>query len=301
MVYTVTFSPAIDYVMRLDKLNIGEVNRAASEETYAGGKGINVAKVLTALGIDCIALGYTAGFTGDEIERLLKIEGVKTDFIRTEGMTRINVKLKAERETDINGRGEAISEDNIRELFERIDSLKDGDTIVLAGTVPPGLPDNIYEQILARVSGKRVYKVVDATKDLLLRALEYEPYLIKPNKSELEEMLGVQAKSIDDVIKYARQLCQRGAKNVIVSLAGEGAVMATKEGDVFVLSAPEGKVVNSVGAGDSMVAGFIAGIQAKMSLYDSFRLGVAAGSATAFCEGLADKEGIIKVLQRVGN
>lgn len=301
MVYTVTFSPALDYVMRLDSLKIGEVNRAESEETYAGGKGINVAKVLTALGVDCVALGFIAGFTGDEIERLLKIEGVKTDFITTAGITRINVKLKAESETDINGRGEAISEDNLRELFERIDALKDGDTIVLAGTVPPGLPDNIYEQILARVSGKGVYKVVDATKDLLLRALEYKPFLIKPNKAELEEMLGVKAHSKEDVIKYARQLCQMGAKNVIVSLAGDGAVMATEEGEVYDLCAPEGKVVNSVGSGDSMVAGFIAGIKANMSKYDSFRLGVAAGSATAFSEGLADKEGIIKVLQRIGN
>lgn len=299
MIYTVTFNPAIDYVMYVKSINHGEVNRALKEEVMFGGKGINVSTVLGNLGVENVALGFIAGFTGDAIEKGVAEFGVKTDFIKLKnGMSRINVKLKADKETDINGSGPDISTDALNKLFEKLDNLKQGDYLVLAGSIPKSMPSDIYEKIMERLQNKGIMFVVDATKDLLLNVLKYKPFMIKPNNIELGEMFGIELKDETEIIHYAKKLQSMGATNVIVSMAGNGALLVASNGEVTKMGVPSGKVVNSVGAGDSMVAGFIAGYTQTGNYGYSLRLGSAAGSATAFSEGLATKDKIFELINQ---
>lgn len=299
MIYTVTFNPAIDYVVKADRIVAGSVNRLKSEEIYFGGKGINVSLVLSELGIKSKALGFVAGFTGKAIETGIADKGVETDFVRlNEGFSRINVKVKAEEETELNGQGPKISEEAIKELYGKLEKLKDGDTLVLAGSIPAALPSDIYEKILEHLSHKRIKAVVDATKDLLLNVLKYKPFLIKPNNHELGEMFGVKLESIDDIVTYAKKLKDMGAVNVLISMAGDGAVLIDENGRVHHCGVCKGTVKNSVGAGDSMVAGFIAGSLDGDYEY-ALKLGTATGGATAFSEGLAKKDRVYELLKQL--
>ena len=300
MIYTVTFNPAIDYVMNVPGLVPGEVNRSKEEYVFFGGKGINVSLVLRELGRDSTALGFIAGFTGDAIRRGVEDAGVKSDFIRLEnGLSRINVKIKASTETDLNGKGPDISEKDLQSLFEKLDTLKDGDILVLAGSIPPDLPENIYETILARLSDKNITFVVDATGDLLKNVLVYKPFLIKPNHHELGEIFGKTLKNTDEIAHYAKKMQKMGARNVLVSMAANGALLVDETGRVHIIGTAKGKAVNSVGAGDSMVAGFLAGYLENNDYSYALALGSAAGSATAFSEGLANKELIFQLLNEI--
>lgn len=299
MFYTVTFNPAIDYVVHTDEMQLGSVNRSGHEEIYFGGKGINVSIVLRELGITSKALGFTAGFTGRAIEEGVQKKGVETDFVHLEkGFSRINVKIKSAEETELNGQGPDISEKEVSMLFEKLENLKDGDTLVLAGSIPNTLPSDIYEKILERFSGKNIRVVVDATKDLLMNVLKYKPFLIKPNNHELGEMFGVTLKNEEEIIMYAEKLREMGAVNVLVSMAGDGAILVDEYGKVHKCGTCKGKVKNSVGAGDSMVAGFIAGLE-KGDYEYALKLGTASGGATAFSEGLAQKEDVYKLLEQL--
>ncbi len=297
MVYTVTFNPAIDYVIRMEKVRLGTTNRSEREEIYFGGKGINVSVVLGELGIASKALGFTAGFTGEAIEKGLAGMGIDTDFVRLEhGNSRINVKIKAEEETELNCQGPSIDEKAIAALFKKLDDLKDGDTLILAGSIPNSLPSDMYERILARISGKKIRVVVDAIKDLLLNVLKYNPFLIKPNKHELGEMFGIELETEEEIEQYARNLQKMGAENVLVSMAGDGAMLVDKFGKVYRCGVCKGTVKNSVGAGDSMVAGFVAGVLSGDYEY-ALKLGTAAGGATAFSDGLATREKILELVK----
>lgn len=300
MIYTVTFNPAIDYVLGVDELKIGEVNRSAYEEVYFGGKGINVSTVLKNLEVESIALGFVAGFTGDAIEKGLREAGVSNDFIRlADGMTRINVKIKSNKETEINGQGPVITPEALDELFDKIDQIKQEDVLVLAGSIPSTMPDDIYEKMLAKIKEKNLKVVVDATKDLLMNVLKYHPFLIKPNKHELGEMFGLSLNSDEDVIHFAKELQKKGAQNVLVSMGGEGSILIDESGKFYKMPAPKGTVVSSVGAGDSMVAGFMAGYLKWNDYEKALQLGTAAGSATAFSKGLATKEAILQMFERI--
>ncbi len=291
MIYTVTFNPAIDYVMHLNALNFGEVNRADREEVFYGGKGINVSTVLKNLGENSVALGFIAGFTGKALEANLKNSGIITDFISLpQGFTRVNVKIKARVETDINGRGPDIPSEAIDELFKKLDRLKEGDFLILAGSIPASIPDDIYERIMERLNGRGINIVVDATRDLLLNVLSYKPFLIKPNNYELGEMFGKKLTTRNEIVEHAQKLREMGARNVLVSMAGDGAVLIAENGEIVRMGVPSGKVVNSVGAGDSMVAGFVLGYTETGSYQEAVKLGTACGSATAFSAGLAEKE-----------
>ncbi len=297
MIYTVTFNPAIDYVVRMEKLEIGSVNRSREEALFYGGKGINVSTVLKNLGVDSVALGFVAGFTGKAIEEGVAALGVKADFITvSDGVSRINVKLKAGEETEINGKGPNISDAELEELYKKLDGLTDGDCLVLAGAIPRSLPSDVYEKIMARLAGKKVDIVVDATKDLLLNVLKYHPFLIKPNNFELGEMFGVTLHSDEEIEEYAKRLQTLGARNVAISMAGDGSMLLTETGETYRMGVPKGKVVNSVGAGDSMVAGFIASYFAEHDYKKALKYGAATGSATAFSEGLATKDQVEKLL-----
>lgn len=299
MIYTVTFNPAIDYVVHTGALRLGDVNRASSESVSFGGKGINVSVVLKALGVPSKALGFVAGFTGDAIEQGVQAMGVETDFVHLEsGFSRINVKLKAAGETELNGQGPEISKDALAALLSKLDALEDGDTLILAGSVPGSLPQNIYEMILARLANRQLRIVVDASKDLLRSVLRYRPFLIKPNHHELGELFGVTLTSDAQIADYARQLQGMGARNVLVSMAGDGALLLDENGRVHRCGACRGMVKNSVGAGDSMVAGFVAGAVNGDYGY-ALKLGTAAGGATAFSEGLADRETIGRLLAQL--
>lgn len=301
MIYTVTFNPAIDYVVRLDTpLEVGTVNRAVGEDCVLGGKGINVSGVLAQLGCESTALGFVAGETGAWLERGLAAQGIRTDFVHLkEGMTRINVKIKAQAETELNGAGPAIPQQAQRELEQKLDTLQAGDILVLAGSIPASLAQDTYERLLARLEGKGVLAVVDATRDLLVNVLQYHPFLIKPNNHELSEIVGETLTTPEQIAQAARTLQQKGARNVLVSMAGDGALLLTESGEVHRIGVPKGKVVNSVGAGDSMVAGFVAGwMQTKDYAY-ALRLGTACGSATAFSLGLATKEKIETLLNEI--
>ncbi len=298
MIYTVTFNPSLDYVVTVDGFTGGIVNRTREEMIFPGGKGINVSMVLQNLGYESTALGFLAGFTGRELERLLAQKGIVTDFITVqEGMSRINVKLRSEQETEINGQGPVIAERDIEKLYEKLDALRDGDILVLAGSIPGGMPDSIYGDIMKRMQDKEVKLVVDATKDLLVNVLPYHPFLVKPNNHELGELFGVVLEEKEAVTVYAGKLQEMGARNVLVSMAGEGAVLVTENGSVLRADAPKGTVVNSVGAGDSMVAGFLAGYAQSGSYEEAFRMGICTGSASAFSEGLATKEMVSELLQ----
>ena len=289
MIYTVTFNPAIDYIVRMDKpLDPGMTNRSVSEDCFFGGKGINVSTILKNLGIENTALGFAAGFTGEAIVQSVKDKGIIADFIMLdEGISRINVKIKSDEETEINGQGPAISREAYDELLHKLDRLEEGDILILAGSIPNSLPDDVYEIILERLYGKGVTFVVDATKDLLLKVLRFNPFLIKPNNHELGEMFGVVLKTDDEIEEYARKLQEMGARNVLVSMAGDGAMLITEDGQRLRAGVPKGKVKNSVGAGDSMVAGFVAGYMKSGDYLTALNMGTAAGSATAFSDDLA--------------
>lgn len=288
MIYTVTFNPAIDYVVELVSFNIGEINRTTREYMNLGGKGVNVSRVLTNLEVPNVALGFVAGFTGDALRNGLERMGVKTDFISLEeGNTRINVNIKGVEETDINARGPEIPNSAIDELFKKLDNLQSGDTLVLAGSIPTSLPNDMYERIMERLYGKGIRFVVDATRDLLVKSLKYEPFLIKPNNHELGEIFGLELTTDNEIIYYARELKKQGAKNVLISMAGDGAILVDENDVAHKIGTPKGKVKNSVGAGDSMVAGFCAGYLEKGDYKYALRMGTAAGSASAFSESLA--------------
>ena len=298
MIYTVTFNPSLDYAIHVDDYRPGEVNRMSYENILPGGKGINVSIVLKNLGFDSTALGFIAGFTGREIrDRLENDFHCESDFIvLPEGTSRINVKLKTDTETDINGQGPNITDEAIEELYKKLDRIKDGDILVISGSVPDTLPGDMYERIMKRFEGRDVRIAVDATRDLLTNVLEYKPFLIKPNNHELGEIFGVKLETQDEVIPYAKKMQERGARNVLISMAGEGAVLVDEKGDVYRSAAPQGKVVNSVGAGDSMVAGFIAGYLESGDYGYAFKLGVCSGSASAFSPNLATKSEVMQLL-----
>lgn len=298
MIYTVTFNPSLDYVVQAESLIPGEITRTTQEHIYPGGKGNNVSVILSNLGIESMALGFKAGFTGENLEKMLNEYGCATDYIQLEkGFTRINVKINAGTETEINGQGPAISEEALEMLYGKLEQLKAGDILVLAGSIPNTLPADIYERIMERLSGRGIYFVVDATKDLLLNVLKYQPFLIKPNNHELGEMFGVVLHTTEEIITYAKKLQEMGARHVLISMAGDGAVLVTETGEVYYTLPPKGKVVNSVGAGDSMVAGFLTGYLNTGELEKAFRLGVAAGSATAFTFWLATRDEITALLE----
>ena len=301
MIYTVTFNPAIDYVVRLgNPLQPGAVNRAAGEDCVLGGKGINVSGVLAQLGVESVALGFIAGETGAWLERGLTAQGLHTDFIWLEnGMTRINVKIKAGQETELNGAGPNIPESAMQALEAKLDALQKDDVLILAGSIPACLPQSTYERLLARLQGRGVRAVVDATQDLLLKVLPYKPFLIKPNNHELSEIVGHELTTDDEIVAAAAGLQAQGARNVLVSMAGDGALLLDENGAVHRIGCPKGKVVNSVGAGDSMVAGFVAGYLRTGDYRYALRLGTACGSATAFSVGLATKVEIDRLLETI--
>lgn len=299
MIYTVTFNPAIDYVVHVRDMRLGDINRLTSEEIYFGGKGINVSLVLSELGIPSRALGFVAGFTGKAIEEGIAQSGVETDFVHLEtGCTRINVKIKSGQETELNGQGPKIDEKAVAQLYEKLEKLRDGDLLVLAGSIPGSLPPDIYEGILVRLSGRKIKAVVDAAGELLLNVLKYQPFLVKPNHHELGEMFGVTLVGIEEIVAHARKLKEMGAVNVLVSMAGDGAVLVDEHGEIHRCGVCEGAVRNSVGAGDSMVAGFIAG-SAKGDYDYALKLGTAAGGATAFSDGLAKRDEIERLLTQL--
>lgn len=299
MIYTVTFNPAIDYVVRMDEMTTGKVNRTSSEDMYFGGKGINVSVVLKELGITSRALGFTAGFTGEAIEQGVAAMGIESDFVRLpKGNSRINVKIKASDETEINGQGPDIDDASLQALFEKLGNLEDGDTLILAGSIPSSLPQDIYMRIMAHLEGKNIRIVVDATKELLLNVLKYKPFLIKPNDQELGEMFGVSLNGRDEIIKYACRLREMGAQNVLISMAGDGALLIDEFGEVHSCGVCKGEVKNSVGAGDSMIAGFIAGLM-EGDHEHALKLGTATGGATAFSDGLANRDLIDALLKQL--
>ena len=300
MIYTVTFNPALDYVVKMDSLELGMVNRRKSKAIFYGGKGINVSTVLKNIGVDSVALGFVAGFTGKEIEDGVKAMGVKTDFIQLKnGLSRINVKIKAEQETEINGQGPDIKKDELQQMFDKLDKLQSGDCLILAGTIPASLPSDIYEQIMEKLMNRNIDIVVDATKDLLLNVLKFHPFLIKPNNHELGEMFGVVLKSDDEIVEYAKKLQVMGARNVLISMAGDGAILITETGEVHKIGVPKGTVVNSVGAGDSMVAGFTASYLKDHDYMEALKRGTATGSATAFSEGLATADKVEELYKQL--
>jgi len=292
MIYTVTFNPAIDYIVRMDKpIDIGMTNRSVSEDCFFGGKGINVSTILKNLGIENTALGFTAGFTGDAIVESVQKKGIIADFIKLkEGISRINVKLKSDEETEINAQGPKISKEAFEELLQKLDKLTAGDVLILAGSIPSTLPSDVYEIILDRLKDKDVTFVVDATKDLLKNVLKYHPFLIKPNNHELGEMFNTVLKTDDEIEAHAKKLQEMGARNVLISMAGDGAMLVTETGERFRVGVPKGTVKNSVGAGDSMVAGFVAGYMKTKDYRVALNMGTAAGSATAFSDDLATGE-----------
>lgn len=300
MIYTVTFNPSLDYIVTVEDFKLGRVNRTSTELIYPGGKGINVSIVLKNLGFDNIALGFEAGFTGKEIIRLINEAGVSHDFIHVDsGISRINVKVRSSSESEINGQGPLIDNRHINELYKKLDQLKKGDILVLAGSIPTVMPSSMYMDIMKYLAERDVKVIVDATKDLLVNVLEYKPFLIKPNNHELGEIFGVELTTRDEVVCYAKKLKEMGACNVLVSMAGEGAVLVAEDGSVIKSKAPKGKVKNSVGAGDSMVAGFIAGYLTSKDYKEAFKTGVCTGSASAFSDKLATKEEVEALKQSI--
>ncbi len=300
MIYTVTFNPALDYVVRVEHFGLGEVNRTVEEHIFYGGKGINVSAVLANLGYESRALGFVAGFTGDEIERGVKTLGFESDFIHVKkGLSRINVKLKSDEESEINGMGPRIEPEDMERLFEKLDGLNEGDILVLSGSIPASIDRQIYERILARLEGRGIRAVVDAEKELLLNVLKHHPFLIKPNDHELGDMFGVTLKNDKEIQEYAGRLQQMGAGNVLVSMAGDGSLLVTEDGQAYRMGTARGTVKNSVGAGDSMVAGFLAGFLENGDYGRALKLGTAAGGATAFSDGLGTREQIMELYEQL--
>ena len=293
MIYTITFNPSLDYIASCEDFRPGETNRVSKEIIFPGGKGINVSIVLSNFGMDTTALGFLAGFTGEEIKRLIVEKGIRNEMIPIkEGFSRINVKLKSREESELNGMGPRIDDEAIRKLYEKLDELTQEDILCLAGSIPASMPSTMYSDIMKHLEGRGIRIVVDATKDLLMNVLEYKPFLIKPNNHEIGELFNVRLNTRDEVVPYAKKLQEKGAMNVLVSMAGEGAVLVDENGKVCQSEAPKGKVVNSVGAGDSMVAGFIYGYLNYQDYAEAFRYGLATGSASAFKEELATKEDV---------
>lgn len=302
MIYTVTFNPSLDYIVGVDNFKLGATNRTSYEQMLAGGKGINVSYVLKNLGFESTAFGFLAGFVGEELRRRLTADGIRADFLELDGgVSRINVKLRSIDGTEINGMGPDIAADKVKALRDKINTLKSGDILILAGSIPQTMPDTIYMDIMADLLDRGVDIVVDATKDLLMNVLSYKPFLIKPNNHELGEIFKVELKTREEVIPYARKLQEKGARNVLVSMSGEGAVLIDENGKEYMSEAPNGKVVNAVGAGDSMVAGFVAGYLEKKDYEYAFHKGLAAGSASAFSEQLATKAEVDALLETIEN
>lgn len=300
MIYTVTFNPSLDYIVTVEHFRCGVVNRTKEELLFPGGKGINVSMVLRNLGHDNTALGFLAGFTGQELKRLLEEKNITTDFIPVQkGMTRINVKLRSDEESEINGQGPAISDADIQKLYEKLDALQDGDILVMAGSIPDVMPRSMYMDIMKHLQNKQLKIVVDATGDLLVNVLQYHPFLIKPNHHELGEIFHTEIEGKEDVVTYAKKMQEMGARNVLVSMAGAGAVLVSEDGKVYRSEAPKGTVVNSVGAGDSMVAGFLTGYLETGNYENAFLMGVCTGSASAFSEELAKREQVETLLHEM--
>lgn len=300
MINTITLNPSIDYIMNLEEATLGLVNRSDKEEVFPGGKGINISLVLKNLGIQSRVLGFIAGFTGQEIERLIKEEGIISEFINIDnGFSRINIKLKHGDETEINGNGPNIDEDHIKQLYRKIEKMKEKDFLVLAGSIPNTVRDNIYERIIRDFRYKNFNIVVDATKNLLINVLKYNPFLIKPNKYELEELFGIKLRNNAEIIEYGKKLQFMGAQNVLISMAGEGAIFLGNDGTILESGVPMGKVINSVGAGDSMIAGFLAEYIQSNNYEKAFKMGIASGSATAFSLGLASKDNVEELLKQL--
>ena len=299
MIYTVTLNPSIDYIVRLDKLVTGITNRTTEEEYYYGGKGINVSLVLAELDLDSTAYGFVAGFTGKAIENGIRNDHIITDFIKLkEGISRINVKIKAGEETEINCQGPHIDERELERLLQKIDRIASDDTLILAGSIPKTMPDDVYERMMERIRFKNVRIVVDATKKLLVNSLKYKPFLIKPNRQELSEIFGVEVKTEEDIVHYAKELQKMGARNVLISLGGDGAMLIDEEGNRHKAGVLKEKVLNTVGSGDSMVAGFVAGYEKTGDYAYALKLGSVCGNATAFLPGLATKEKINELLEK---
>lgn len=299
MIFTVTFNPSLDYIVRVDEMRLGTINRTNYEQLLPGGKGINVSIVLGNLGHPSRALGFSAGVTGVALEKLLADAGVDADLVHVkEGFTRINAKVKAVEETELNGQGPRIAPEDVDALFSKLDVLGQDDTLVISGSVPNTLPSDMYEQVMERLAGRGVRIVVDAERDLLTRVLPYRPFLVKPNNHELGDIFGVTLKTRDEVVPYARRMQEMGAQNVLVSMAGEGGVLVAADGKVYQSPAAKGTVVNSVGAGDSCVAGFLAGLMETGSYQTAFRMGLAAGSASAFSDHLATRPEVEDLMSR---
>lgn len=299
MIFTVTFNPSLDYIVRVDEMRLGTINRTNYEQLLPGGKGINVSIVLGNLGHPSRALGFSAGVTGVALEKLLADSGVDADLVHVKaGFTRINAKVKAVEETEINGQGPRIAPEDVDALFSKLDVLGQDDTLVISGSVPNTLPSDMYEQVMERLAGRGVRIVVDAERDLLTRVLSYRPFLVKPNNHELGDIFGVALKTRDEVVPYALRMQEMGAQNVLVSMAGEGGVLVAADGQVYQSPAAKGTVVNSVGAGDSCVAGFLAGLMETGSYQTAFQMGLAAGSASAFSDHLATRPEVEDLMSR---
>ncbi len=299
MIYTITFNPSLDYIASCENFKLGETNRVSKEIIFPGGKGINVSIVLSNFGMDTTALGFLAGFTGEEIKKLIVEKGIRNEMIPiSKGFSRINVKLRSKVESEINGMGPVIDDEAIAKLYEKLDQLTSEDILCLAGSIPSSMPSTMYSDIMKHLQGRGIRIVVDATKDLLMNVLEYKPFLIKPNNHEIGELFGVKLTKREEVIPYAKKLQEKGAVNVLVSMAGEGAVLVDENGDVHMSEAPKGTVVNSVGAGDSMVAGFIYGYLKHADYNEAFRFGLATGSASAFKEELATLEDVEELYEK---
>ena len=308
MIYTLTFNPALDYTTQVENFKIGKINRTKTENILAGGKGLNVSIVLKRLEIENTAISFVAGFTGKELERKIKEYDIKTDFIEThKGYTRINVKISSleknsliqESETALNGNGPEITENDIEKLLQKIQNINSNDIVILSGNIPKCINENIYEIICKELDGKNVKFVVDASQKLLMNCLKYKPFFIKPNKDELEETFNTKIETKEEIIIYAKKLQEKGAQNVLISLGGDGAILLTEKNEIYYSNTPKGQVVNTVGAGDSMVAGFIAGYLKKQNYKEALKLGIASGSATAFSAGLALKEEIDELLKQI--
>lgn len=300
MIYTITLNPALDYIAQVDELEIGKINRIKTEKILPGGKGLNVSIVLKNLGIDNIALGVIAGFTGDELKKEMEEYKIKTDFVKAKnGITRINVKINSKQETALNGNGPQITSQEIEELLNKIEKIEKNDIVILAGNVPQWIKNDIYEIICIRLRKKGITFIVDSSKELLINILKYRPFLIKPNKEELEETFEIKINTREELIKNAKKLQQMGAQNVLISLGEQGAILVTLEEKIYFSKAPRGKVINTVGAGDSMIAGFIAGFCAKEDYKYALKMGIATGSASAFSANLATKEQIQKLFEEI--
>lgn len=302
MIMTVTFNPSLDYIVSVDDFRTGQVNRTTKELLFPGGKGLNVSMVLKNLGMDSVAVGFMAGFTGRAIEQMMESRGIDTSFIEVEeGISRINVKLRSREETEINGMGPAISAENIDELYKKLDALSRDDILVLAGSIPSVMPESMYMDIMKYLKGRGVRIIVDATRDLLVNVLPLHPFLIKPNNHELGEIFGVRLETKEEVIPYARKMQEKGAENVLVSMAGQGALLIDGDGRVTESDPPKGKVRNSVGAGDSMVAGFIYGYLTSGGDFErAFYTGLCTGSASAFSDDLATRPEVVSLLDQLG-